>query len=49
MGIDAGSTTTKIVAIGSDKEILYTDYGSNQGSPLKIVINFIKPCRRRHT
>ena len=38
VGIDAGSTTTKIVAIGSDKEILYTDYGSNQGSPLKIVI-----------
>ena len=38
VGIDAGSTTTKIVAIGSRKEILYTDYGSNQGSPLKIVI-----------
>ena len=38
VGIDAGSTTTKIVAIGSDKEILYTDYGSNQGSPLKIII-----------
>ena len=38
VGIDAGSTTTKIVAIGSDKQILYTDYGSNQGSPLKIVI-----------
>ena len=38
VGIDAGSTTTKIVAIGSKKEILYTDYGSNQGSPLKIVI-----------
>ncbi|MBR1661104.1 MAG: 2-hydroxyacyl-CoA dehydratase [Acidaminococcaceae bacterium] len=38
VGIDAGSTTTKIVAIGKDKEILYTDYGSNQGSPLKIVI-----------
>ena len=38
VGIDAGSTTTKIVVIGSEKEILYTDYGSNQGSPLKIVI-----------
>ncbi len=38
VGIDAGSTTTKIVAIGRNKEILYTDYGSNQGSPLKIVI-----------
>jgi len=38
VGIDAGSTTTKIVAIGRDKELLYTSYGSNQGSPLKTVV-----------
>jgi len=38
LGIDAGSTTTKIVAIGQNKEILYSSYGSNQGSPLKTVI-----------
>ena len=38
IGIDAGSTTTKIVAIGKDRELLYTDYGSNQGSPLKVVV-----------
>ena len=42
IGIDAGSTTTKIVAIGNDKEILYTDYGSNQGSPLKTVSSFLQ-------
>ena len=38
VGIDAGSTTTKIAAIGRDKELLYTSYGSNQGSPLKTVV-----------
>ena len=42
VGIDAGSTTTKICAIGDDKEILYTAYGSNEGAPLKIVVNQIK-------
>lgn len=42
VGIDAGSTTTKIVAIGKDKEILYTEYGSNQGSPLQIVIRELR-------
>ena len=42
VGIDAGSTTTKICAIGSDKQILYTNYGSNEGAPLKIVVNQIR-------
>ena len=42
VGIDAGSTTTKICAIGDDKQILYTNYGSNEGAPLKIVVNQIK-------
>lgn len=42
VGIDAGSTTTKITAIGKDKEILYTSYGSNQGSPLKTVVKEMK-------
>ena len=42
VGIDAGSTTTKICAIGDDKQILYTNYGSNEGAPLKIVVNQIR-------
>ncbi len=42
VGIDAGSTTTKICAIGEDKEILYTNYGSNEGAPLKIVVQQIR-------
>ncbi len=42
IGIDAGSTTTKICVIGENKEVLYTSYGSNEGSPLKTVINQIR-------
>ncbi len=42
VGIDAGSTTTKICAVGEGKEILYTNYGSNEGAPLKIVVNQIR-------
>lgn len=42
VGIDAGSTTTKLVAIGRNKEILFTSYGSNQGSPLKTVVTALK-------
>lgn len=42
LGIDAGSTTTKIAAIGTDKQILYTDYGSNEGSPLNVVVRELK-------
>ena len=37
LGIDAGSTTTKVVLMSSEKEILYTYYASNQGSPLSRV------------
>ena len=42
VGIDAGSTTTKIAAIGRDKELLYTSYGSNQGLPLKTVVQELR-------
>ena len=41
IGIDAGSTTTKLVAIGKNHEILYSSYGSNNGSPLKTVLEEI--------
>ncbi len=42
IGIDAGSTTTKLAAIGADKQLLYTAYGSNHGSPLKSVVEELK-------
>lgn len=38
LGIDAGSTTTKLTLIDRDNQLLYSDYGSNQGNPLKSVM-----------
>ena len=37
LGIDCGSTTTKVVLLSSDKELLYTYYSSNRGNPVEIV------------
>ena len=42
LGIDAGSTTTKLVLINEDNEILYSLYDNNQGNPLTSVIKMIK-------
>ena len=42
IGIDAGSTTTKLVLIDRDGALLYSLYGSNKGNPLKSVINMLK-------
>ncbi|MCD8166793.1 MAG: acyl-CoA dehydratase activase-related protein [Bacteroides sp.] len=38
LGIDSGSTTTKIVITDTKDRILYTYYTTNQGNPLKKVI-----------
>ncbi len=37
LGIDCGSTTTKLVLIGKNGEILYSYYDSNKGNPVEIV------------
>lgn len=37
LGIDCGSTTTKIVLIGQDNQLLYHYYSSNQGNPADII------------
>ncbi|HPL54310.1 MAG TPA: acyl-CoA dehydratase activase-related protein [Bacillota bacterium] len=42
LGIDAGSTTTKIALIDEDGSLLYSCYGSNGGSPLKSTVNALK-------
>ena len=34
LGIDAGSTTTKLVLIGQEGELLYRFYANNQGNPI---------------
>ncbi|MBE5797819.1 MAG: 2-hydroxyglutaryl-CoA dehydratase [Clostridiales bacterium] len=35
LGIDAGSTTTKVALIGSEGQLLYSYYAGNQGSPIE--------------
>ena len=42
LGIDSGSTTTKLVLISEDKELLYSYYDVNKGSPLQIVNEQLK-------
>ncbi len=42
MGIDAGSTTTKVALIDSDGGLLYSWYGSNSGDPLSAVTAVVK-------
>ena len=37
LGIDCGSTTTKLALIAEDKSILYSYYASNQGNPVERV------------
>ena len=46
LGIDAGSTTTKLALIAEDKSLLYSFYGSNQGKPLETVIAALKELYR---
>ena len=42
VGIDAGSTTTKLVVIDRDSNLLYSLYGSNEGNPLNSVMEMLK-------
>ncbi len=37
LGIDAGSTTTKVILIDKDCNIVYSGYKNNQGNPLEII------------
>lgn len=42
LGIDAGSTTTKIALVGEDGSLLYSFYSNNNGSPLATALRSIK-------
>ncbi|MCL2264374.1 MAG: acyl-CoA dehydratase activase, partial [Defluviitaleaceae bacterium] len=37
LGIDAGSTTTKVILIAEDGSVLYKHYSSNGGNPLPVI------------
>ncbi len=45
LGIDAGSTTTKVALIGEDGSLLYSFYASNNGSPLATAITSVKEIK----
>ena len=42
LGIDAGSTTTKVALISESGDLLYSFYSNNNGSPLKTAISSIQ-------
>ena len=42
LGIDSGSTTTKLVLITEDGELLYSHYASNEGQPLDRIAEKLK-------
>ncbi len=45
LGIDSGSTTTKIVLIDEDGRLGYTFYSTNKGSPIETVLKGLKELR----
>ncbi|MDY3005905.1 2-hydroxyacyl-CoA dehydratase [Anaerococcus porci] len=47
LGIDAGSTTSKLVMISEDNEILHDDYQMNLGRPLEVVIGMLKKAYKK--
>ena len=47
LGIDAGSTTTKVALVGEDGSLLYSFYSSNNGSPLATAIRAMKEISER--
>ena len=42
LGIDEGSTTTKIVLLSEDNEVLYSHYEPNNGLPIDKIVNQLK-------
>ena len=45
LGIDAGSTTTKIALVGEDGSLLYDYYSNNNGSPLATAIRSMREIK----
>lgn len=47
LGIDAGSTTTKLALIGKDGELLFSFYANNQGSPVRTAVSALATLRKQ--
>ena len=42
LGIDVGSTTSKVILLDNEGTILYSFYNSNEGNPLDLIIKIMK-------
>ena len=47
LGIDAGSTTTKVALIDDSGNLMYSFYGNNQGQPLETTMTVLKDLYRK--
>lgn len=47
LGIDAGSTTTKVALIDDSGNLMYSFYGNNQGQPLETTMTVLKNLYRK--
>ena len=48
VGIDAGSTTVKAVAVNSKEEILFSRYLPNSGNPVPLVRDFLQELYKKY-
>lgn len=49
LGIDSGSTTTKIVLVNKNDQIIYSFYENNNGNPLNTVIKGLQQAYKQFT
>ncbi len=47
LGIDAGSTTTKMALIGDKGQLLFSFYANNQGNPIQTAMNAVAQLKDR--
>lgn len=47
LGIDAGSTTTKLALVGEQGELLWSFYANNQGSPIQTAMQAMRELGQR--
>lgn len=47
LGIDAGSTTTKVTLIDDSGRLMYSFYGNNQGQPLETTMTVLKDLYKK--
>lgn len=46
LGIDAGSTTIKATLVNDDRDIVWSSYASNDGSPLTAAVSIVRQIER---